>query len=175
MCLLHQNNRVWFGEMALAVNTYIKLALCVTLLLGVECRVIKIEEDGGGSSDFTAKILIKYEKRDILPKLRHKEHMRPEIVYSLEHKNMNTKTDDPPETNDYDDIDSFKSVMPKSSLPDNLFEENSEQNEARSMGWSHYNPALEPIPDFTPRVGINYGYCPQGHIRLGNDCFPNSN
>ncbi|CAH2052475.1 unnamed protein product, partial [Iphiclides podalirius] len=158
------------------VKTYLKLALCVTLVLGVECRVIKIDEDVGDYDDLTVKIIIKHQKRDAHPKLRHKEHIPTEKGHPTNHNKMDTKTDPP---NGHDDLDRFfadldKNVMPMSSLPDNLFEDDSEQHGPGSTEESHHNPAMEPIPEFKPRIGIQVGSCPQGYIRRGMLCLPNN-
>lgn len=113
--------------MGLAVKTYFYLALCVTLLWGVESRMINIEEDAGNTSDVLVKIFIKHSITDVNMKSEQDNgNTREEITHQLE---QNTAVGVNPrehlEERNY--VDSFPTDLVshkrRSLLPVTLFEE----------------------------------------------------
>lgn len=149
--------------MAITVKNIVKLALCVNLLLVVQCRVIKIEEDVGDSSDVTAKIIIKHENKDANYKLRHDKEHTHKIAHPTEHRTLQDRSNH----FEMDGHHNLQNSEKKSLLPDNLFEETDNEQEKSSV--SNQKP-----PEFKSRSGIEVGSCPQGFIRRGLLCFPNN-
>lgn len=154
--------------MAATVKTFLKFALCLTLLSVAGCRVIIIEENVGDSSDVTVKIIIKHENRDAHSNLRHnKEHAHKEIAHPKDYISMDRKS----YQHEMDGRNDLNNSANRRLLPDNLFEETSKYHQESRV--SNQEPP-EYIPELTSRTGINVGSCPKNYIRRGLLCLKNN-